>query len=149
MADQDITAIAAHLHVLLRRKAGRVTDIEWMVVNMEYASAVATFAKAKAVELQAQDLEMWAIRLEAAILKRRPVHKPLVQTVTETVRGNQQSAGTSLPPESVRQSGFRNSILASGFGDSVPASTRPPGMPDKDGTNPDPDDGPRYVGGLR
>ena len=29
MPDSDKLAIAAHLHVLLRRKTGRVTDTEW------------------------------------------------------------------------------------------------------------------------
>ena len=33
MSDSDKLAIAAHLHVLLRRKTGRVTDTEWMAVN--------------------------------------------------------------------------------------------------------------------
>ena len=33
MSDSDKLAIAAHLHVLLRRKTGRVTDTEWMAAN--------------------------------------------------------------------------------------------------------------------
>ena len=36
-------AIAAHLHVLLRRKTARVTDIEWMAANAEYAQAIVRF----------------------------------------------------------------------------------------------------------
>ena len=39
MSEADKLAIAAHLHVLLRRKTGRVTDTEWMAVNAEYALA--------------------------------------------------------------------------------------------------------------
>ena len=31
MLDSDKLAIAAHLHVAMRRKLGRVTDVEWMV----------------------------------------------------------------------------------------------------------------------
>ena len=33
-------AIAAHLHVLLRRKTGRVTDTEWMAENLDYAREI-------------------------------------------------------------------------------------------------------------
>ena len=33
MPESDRLAIAAHLHVLLRRKTGRVTDTEWMAAN--------------------------------------------------------------------------------------------------------------------
>lgn len=35
----------AHLHVLLRRKTGRVTDTEWMVSNVDYARAMAHYAE--------------------------------------------------------------------------------------------------------
>ena len=40
MSDSDKLAIAAHLHVLLRRKTGRVTDTEWMAVNADYAQEI-------------------------------------------------------------------------------------------------------------
>jgi predicted component of type VI protein secretion system len=139
MTDSELTAIAAHLHVLLRRLAGRVTDIEWMAANHEYAVAMAGIAKAKARELGSQDLELWALKLEMAWLERRPSHKPLVQRVNE----NMQNHGA-------RASGFKPSTLPSGFGDSVPAASRfqgqegEPARPDEN----DPD-APRYVGGLR
>ena len=44
MPEADKLAIAAHLHVLLRRKTGRVTDTEWMAVNAEYALEIVRFA---------------------------------------------------------------------------------------------------------
>src|SRR5690606_19097358 len=44
----DLFAIAAHLHVVLRRKTGRVTDTEWMATNPEYAAAMVAFARAQA-----------------------------------------------------------------------------------------------------
>ena len=37
MEDSERLAIAAHLHVVLRRKTGRVTDTEWMAGNQLYA----------------------------------------------------------------------------------------------------------------
>ena len=68
MLDSQKLAIAAHLHVVLRRKTGRVTDTEWMVVNQEYASEVVRFARAKAREDHHEDLAQWADKLEAVVL---------------------------------------------------------------------------------
>jgi hypothetical protein len=46
MTKTDRLAAAAHLHVLLRRKLGRVTDVEWMVENDDYARAMVRLALA-------------------------------------------------------------------------------------------------------
>ena len=48
MSQNDAFAAAAHLHVLLRRKTGRVTDTEWMVSNPEYARAIVSYARERA-----------------------------------------------------------------------------------------------------
>ena len=53
MQDSDKLAIAAHLHVLLRRKTGRVTDTEWMAGNAEYAMEIVRFARQHALDLLA------------------------------------------------------------------------------------------------
>jgi hypothetical protein len=37
MLESEKFAIAARLHVVLRRKVGRITDVEWMVRNRDYA----------------------------------------------------------------------------------------------------------------
>jgi len=58
-------AIAAHLHVLLRRKTGRVTDTEWMAVNAEYAAEIARFCRINAADGTAPELASWADKLEA------------------------------------------------------------------------------------
>jgi hypothetical protein len=77
-------AIAAHLHVLLRRKTGRVTDTEWMASNLEYAAEVVRFARMKAVEDGHPELAEWAAKLEEAVLAPQPASKtPLVQTLQE------------------------------------------------------------------
>lgn len=47
-SDSDLLAAAAHMHVLLRRKTGRVTDTEWMATDAEYARAMVEFAREKA-----------------------------------------------------------------------------------------------------
>jgi hypothetical protein len=60
-------AIAAHLHVLLRRKTGRVTDTEWMASNGEYAAEVVRFARRSATEDGHVELAEWADKLEQAM----------------------------------------------------------------------------------
>ena len=60
MPSNEKIAIAAHLHVLLRRKTGRVTDTEWMASNHEYAADIARFAREKAAEDGHYDLAVWA-----------------------------------------------------------------------------------------
>ena len=44
MPESELLAIAAHLHVLLRRSCGRVTDTEWLAANAEYAAEIIRFA---------------------------------------------------------------------------------------------------------
>ncbi len=67
MLESEKLAIAAHLHVLLRRKTGRVTDTEWMAVNAEYAREIMRFARASAREDGHTDLAEWADKLEHAL----------------------------------------------------------------------------------
>mgnify|MGYP003578669703 CR=1 FL=1 len=67
-------AIAAHLHVLLRRRTGRVTDTEWMAVNQEYAAEIVRYARAQAAERGAPELAEWAGKLEQPTLG--PVQAP-------------------------------------------------------------------------
>lgn len=72
MSQNDAFAAAAHLHVLLRRKTGRVTDTEWMVSNPEYARAIVSFARQRASEEGHADLLPLADRLESLVI---PVQK--------------------------------------------------------------------------
>jgi hypothetical protein len=67
MLESEKLAIAAHLHVLLRRKTGRVTDTEWMASNAEYAREIMRFARTSAKEDGHVDLAEWADKLEAAL----------------------------------------------------------------------------------
>ena len=84
MSQNDAFAAAAHLHVLLRRKTGRVTDTEWMVCNPEYALAIVSYARERANEDGHAELLPLADRLESLVI---PVRKsvssapaPLVAT---------------------------------------------------------------------
>lgn len=75
-SESDRLAIAAHLHVLLRRKLGRVTDTEWMATDASYAQEIVRLCRAQAdAELQA-----WADKLERAVPGARP-KPPAVEEV--------------------------------------------------------------------
>lgn len=135
MSTTERVALAAHLHVVLRRKTGRVTDVEWMAANTEYAAEIVRFARLKAAEDNAPELAEWADKLERVMaipLAARPA--PLVERAAAALRERPPTPpARSTEP---RSSGFGRS---SGFFDS-----RLPGEP--------PDDeppAPRYVGGIR
>mgnify|MGYP001756858733 FL=1 len=77
MLQNDALATAAHLHVLLRRKTGRVTDTEWMAANAEYALAIVRFAREKARDDGHAELLPLADRLEGLM---QPARKPALPT---------------------------------------------------------------------
>ncbi len=80
MLPSEKLAIAAHLHVLLRRKTGRVTDTEWMAHNLDYATEIVRFARRSAREDGHTELIEWADKLEHAmtvsVAPRLPVRRP-------------------------------------------------------------------------
>ncbi|MCJ0765406.1 hypothetical protein [Variovorax terrae] len=142
MLDSEKLAIAAHLHVLLRRKTGRVTDTEWMAANTDYAAEIVRFARAKALEEGHPDLAEWALRLEQAMAEAsRAPARPLAQAVRERLQQHAAPApapaaagegGSGFGPSSYGESGFAESTLEPG----KPRSPRDPNAP-------------RYVGGIR
>lgn len=56
-------ALAAHLHVVLRRHMGRVTDVEWLVRDLSYAREIIALARSSGQE----DCLHWADKFEAAV----------------------------------------------------------------------------------
>lgn len=83
----ELFAIAAHLHVLLRRKTGRVTDTEWLATNGEYARAIVRFAREKATAEGHAELLPWADKLEAALVTQGAVpRKTLLDVAAEALR---------------------------------------------------------------
>ena len=72
MLASEKLAIAAHLHVLLRRKVGRVTDTEWMATNTDYAAEIIRIARASAAQDGHTDLAEWAEKLELAMQNTPP-----------------------------------------------------------------------------
>jgi hypothetical protein len=135
-------AIAAHMHVLLRRKTGRVTDTEWMAENLEYALEIARFARAKVLENGDWELSEWAEKLERAAREPRAApHKPMVQQASQLLKSRYAPAAApaDLPLEA--SDGFGTSTVPStGFGES---------SFDPDKRKPKDPDAPRYVGGIR
>ena len=139
-------ATAAHIHVLLRRKTGRVTDTEWMASNAEYALEIVRFARAKAAEDGHPDLAEWADKLERVALEPSPAQRtPLAQTAAQLLRARGQEP---VPAPAVEPAAAPDTHLpvGSGFGDTgfadsqlEPGRVRPVRDPNA----------PRYVGGIR
>ncbi|WP_370283358.1 hypothetical protein [Ramlibacter sp. WS9] len=136
-------AIAAHLHVMLRRKTGRVTDTEWMAGNLEYALEVVRFARAKALEDGHAELTEWADKLERAVLEPTPAQRvPLAQTAAHLLKDRSAAASVTSHAVHAPASEFSHSVMPeTGFADSVlePGKTPRPRDPNV----------PRYVGGIR
>ena len=150
-------AIAAHLHVLLRRKTGRVTDTEWMATNLEYAAEIARFARAKALEDGHSDLTVWADKLEEIMTVVEPKPRvplvqmlPKIQPIVSRERrlqmlavpptpDSQSSRSVDTEHEDYPESGFIESTFGSFFSDSESQRLRKQRDPNA----------PRYVKGLR
>jgi hypothetical protein len=67
MTEMETFAIAARLHVVLRRAHGRVTDVEWMTRNREYAREVIRIAR----EHTEPELLELADKFEASLVAQR------------------------------------------------------------------------------
>lgn len=154
MPSNEKIAVAAHLHVLLRRKTGRVTDTEWLATNHEYAAEISRFAREKAVEDGHADLISWADKLEEVMaLPDAKTRVPLVKMAADAIKERRiapHHAGTGTPltdrqsaqtvntdEEAHPESGFIESTFGAIFGDGDPHhSPRDPNAP-------------RYLKGLR
>lgn len=152
MPSSEKIAIAAHLHVLLRRKTGRVTDTEWMASNQEYAAEITRFAREKAKEDGHMDLSAWADKLEEIMGIPEPKPRvPLVKMMSDAVHRTHPPAAAAPAPgrpsahsinteeEIYPESGFIESTFGAIFGDSETHKERKPKDPNA----------PRYVKGLR
>ncbi len=89
MLETEAFSVAARLYVLMRQKVGRITDVQWMLKNREYAEEVVRLAR----EQVGSDLPELADKFEAILVAQRngapAVHRPLRM---------QQPAGQSNPP---------------------------------------------------
>ncbi len=122
MLESEKFAIAAHLHVVMRRVHGRVTDVEWMLKSPEYAREVIRVARGETHP----DLLRLADKFEAALVPPAPQPKP-----SPSVGGRPAFVATG----SGDRSGFGTSDFSSTMG------SLEPGAP--------PEARKRYVGTLR
>lgn len=153
MSFTEKMAIAAHLHVLLRRKTGRVTDTEWLASNGEYAAEITRFARQKATEDGCADLAVWATKLEqimaTPVVAQRTPLASLIATAAnarkapaasaEPVANRPTGRAVDPPRAAPAESGFMESTFGSFFGDGATPAHRKPREPIE----------PRYVKGLR
>jgi hypothetical protein len=166
MLTSEKVAIAAHLHVLLRRKTGRVTDIEWMTTNLEYAAEIVRVARNAAALDGVPELAEWATKLEQALQPATPAPRgvgtatasraaPSLGTVAvanlarslvdATVSATVQAFTPAAPQRNAAQAAFR----ASAYQESAfQESTFGYAESERSRLRRDPD-APRYVGGLR
>jgi len=95
MSTSETLALAARIHVLLRRTTGRITDTEWMACNPEYAAEIIRFSRAFAATENQPDLAELADRLELTMLPARttpsaykkPALMPVSHGLIRYVRG--------------------------------------------------------------
>lgn len=114
-SNSEALATAAHLHVLLRRKTGRVTDTEWMASNPDYARAIIAFTRDKARSENQPDLLPWADKLESHLpAMAAQEHKPLLAMAVERLKATRREVAEDLRavPDG-RVSGFREPDLGS------------------------------------
>ncbi len=91
MLEMETFAIAARLHVVMRRAAGRVTDVDWMVRNRDYAREVIRLARLHA------DVELLALadKFEASLVQARAPEAALHRVATPAAV---QARGRAEPP---------------------------------------------------
>ncbi len=133
--ESDLTAIGAHLHVQLRRKTGRVIDVEWMVTNTEYANAIINLAKASAVTDGAPELGVLAIRFERAMERVQRPRKPLMAALAINSAAKHERQAQVDPPAEPSTLPQQDDTIVSEFGDShrvVDTSTLQPRKPSKE-----------------
>ena len=86
MNETQRLAIAALMHVTLRRKTGRVTDTEWMARNAEYAAEIVRYARERARDDALPELAELADRLEQAMFPKPPAPAPAAAASTSEER---------------------------------------------------------------
>lgn len=127
-------AIAARLHTLLRRKTGRVTDIDWLAVNDEYANEIVNFARTHTTAPDMEDLAEWADRLEQVVRATtvKTPQPPALAKIAPIIEDNQP---LKTPNSSHSTATWAKSVLSN--------------VHKKPTFNQDDTNAERYVGGLR
>jgi len=67
MLETEAFSVAARLYVVMRQKVGRITDVQWMLMNPDYAQEVIRLAREQA----GSELPELASRFEAILASRK------------------------------------------------------------------------------
>jgi hypothetical protein len=73
MPESNRVAVAAHLHLMMRRRLGRVTDVEWMANNREYALAMVQLCREATPDAE---LHEWSEKLAQSYGRGEPPKAP-------------------------------------------------------------------------
>ncbi len=92
MLEMETFAIAARLHVVMRRALGRVTDVDWMTRNRDYAREVIRLARGHT------DAELLGLadKFEAILVSQRPAEPAPLRAVPQAgkkARERQETTG--------------------------------------------------------
>jgi hypothetical protein len=90
MLESEKLAIAAHLHVVMRRKIGRVTDVEWLLRSPEYAREIIRIAQS---EPQHPEMIEWASRLQDALFAPSADSKKAAAAMADAQDSTHQASG--------------------------------------------------------
>ena len=94
MLEMETFAIAARLHVVMRRAIGRVTDVDWMMRNRDYAREVIRLAR---VHTDAELLAL-ADKFEASLVQTRAPEAPLHRAAAPAAPDGRGRAERPEPP---------------------------------------------------
>ena len=94
MLEMETFAIAARLHVVMRRAIGRVTDVDWMMRNRDYAREVIRLARMHT------DAELLALadKFEASLVQTRAADAPLHRAAAPAALEGRVRAERAEPP---------------------------------------------------
>ncbi len=93
MLETEAFSVAARLYVLIRQKAGRITDVQWMLKSPEYAEEVIRLAR----EQVGSELPALADKFEAILVSQRSA-APAVQRPSRVAQPSGQSNLPGRPP---------------------------------------------------
>lgn len=124
MLESEKLAIAAHLHVVMRRKVGRVTDVEWLLKSPEYAREIIRIAQAETGHPELLD---WSNRLKDALFPAGSASLGRGRSAADAPSSRLDEMDSHEP------SGFADSRLGRGAAPAAPKPAPPA----------------RYIGSLR
>lgn len=90
MSSNERLGLAARMHLLLRRTTGRVTDIDWLARNADYAAEIIRFARSRTIDDSTSELAQLADHFEQVVFSPAKTNssKPAPISITAAKTGN-------------------------------------------------------------